>query len=122
PLWLAADYAIGNVIWHPGNVWGSRSGALNASLSDAILNWWYAHNLFGLWLTPMLLALTYYIVPRVTNTPLYSYTLSLISFWGMAFFYTGVGDHHILQSPVWATGGCGGLPRRCRRRPCPRRR
>src|SRR5439155_702501 len=62
--------------------------------------WWYAHNLFGLWLTPMLLALTYYIVPRVTNTPLYSYTLSLVSFWGMAFFYTGVGDHHILQSPT----------------------
>ena len=79
---------------------GRASGALSSSLSDAILNWWYAHNLFGLWLTPMLLALTYYIVPRVTNTPLYSYTLSLISFWGMAFFYTGVGDHHILQSPT----------------------
>src|SRR5436853_442250 len=100
PLWLAADYAIGNVIWKPGNVWGTPSGALSGSLSDAMLNWWYAHNLFGLWLTPMLLALTYYIVPRVTNTPLYSYTLSLISFWGMAFFYTGVGDHHILQSPT----------------------
>ena len=65
-----------------------------------MLNWWYAHNLFGLWLTPMLLALTYYMVPRITNTPLYSYTLSLICFWGMAFFYTGVGDHHILQSPT----------------------
>ena len=48
----------------------------------------------------MLIALTYYIVPRITNTPLYSYTLSLISFWGMAFLYTGVGDHHILQSPT----------------------
>src|SRR5213080_4356308 len=100
PLWLAVDYAIGNVIWDPGNFWGAKSGALSSSLSDAILNWWYAHNLFGLWLTPMLLALTYYIVPRVTNTPLYSYTLSLVSFWGMAFFYTGVGDHHILQSPT----------------------
>src|SRR5438552_114111 len=74
PLWLAIDYAIGNVIWKPGHVWGAPSGALPSSLSDAILNWWYAHNLFGLWLTPMLLALTYYIVPRVTNTPLYSYT------------------------------------------------
>jgi cytochrome c oxidase cbb3-type subunit I len=100
PLWLAIDYAIGNVIWRPGHVWGAPSGALSNSLSDAMLNWWYAHNLFGLWLTPMLLALTYYIVPRVTNTPLYSYTLSLVSFWGMAFFYTGVGDHHILQSPT----------------------
>src|SRR5436190_1508360 len=87
-------------MWRPEHVWGAPSGALSSSLSDAILKWWYAHNLFGLWLTPMLLALTYYIVPRVTNTPLYSYTLSLISFWGMAFFYIGVGDHHILQSPT----------------------
>src|SRR2546421_60072 len=55
PLWLAADYAIGNVIWRPGHVWGTPSGALTSSLSDAMLNWWYAHNLFGLWLTPMLL-------------------------------------------------------------------
>ena len=100
-LWLAVDYAIGNVIWRPGHVFGAhRPDALSNSLADAILNWWYAHNLFGLWLTPMLIALTYYIVPRITNTPLYSYTLSLISFWGMAFLYTGVGDHHILQSPT----------------------
>src|SRR3954447_11635017 len=90
PIWLAVDYAIGNVIWRPGDVWGAPSGALTSSLSDAMLNWWYAHNLFGLWLTPMLIALMYYIVPRITNTPLYSYTLSLVSFWGMAFFYTGV--------------------------------
>ncbi len=47
----------------------------------------------------MLLALTYYIVPRVTNTPLYSYTLSLISF-GDGVLLHGVGDHHILQSPT----------------------
>jgi cbb3-type cytochrome c oxidase subunit I len=100
PIWLAVDYAIGNVIWSPGHVWGAPSGALSNSLADAILNWWYAHNLFGLWLTPMLIAITYYIVPRITNTPLYSYTLSLVSFWGMAFLYTGVGDHHILQSPT----------------------
>src|SRR5437764_14198795 len=80
PLWLAVDYAIGNVIWKPGHVWGAPSGALPSSLSDAILNWWYAHNLFGLWLTPMLLALTHCIRPGATNTLLYSYTLSLVSF------------------------------------------
>src|SRR6266542_6245707 len=55
PLWLAVDYAIGNVLWRPGHVWGGvPSGALSNSLADAMLNWWYAHNLFGLWLTPML--------------------------------------------------------------------
>lgn len=100
PLWLGADYIIGNVIWRPGAIWGNGvSGALSTSMADGILNWWYAHNLFGLWLTPMLLAGLYYLVPRITKTPLYSHTLSLISFWGMAFLYTGVGHHHLLQTP-----------------------
>jgi cbb3-type cytochrome c oxidase subunit I len=100
PLWLGADYIIGNVIWRPGAILGNGvSGALPTSMADGILNWWYAHNLFGLWLTPMLLAGMYYLVPRITKTPLYSHTLSLISFWGMAFFYTGVGHHHLLQTP-----------------------
>src|SRR5436190_22110520 len=48
PIWLAVDYAIGNVIWRSGNVWGAPSGALTSSLSDALLNWWYAQKLFGL--------------------------------------------------------------------------
>ncbi|MCB0186937.1 MAG: cbb3-type cytochrome c oxidase subunit I, partial [Caldilineaceae bacterium] len=101
PLWLGADYIIGNVIWRPGAIWGNGvSGALETSMADGMLNWWYAHNLFGLWLTPMLLAGLYYLVPRITKTPLYSHTLSLISFWGMAFFYTGVGHHHLLQTPT----------------------
>ena len=101
PLWLGADYFIGNVVWRPGAIWGNGvSGALSTSMADGILNWWYAHNLFGLWLTPMLLAGLYYLVPRITKTPLYSHTLSLISFWGMAFFYTGVGHHHLLQTPT----------------------
>lgn len=106
PMWLAADYAIGNVVWRPGNLLGNGepgaalSGALPDPMADAMLNWWSNHNLFGLWLTPMLVALTYYLVPRITNTPLYSHTLSLVSFWGIAFFYTGVGHHHLLQAPI----------------------
>ena len=39
-------------------------------------------------------------VPRITDTPLYSHTLSLISFWGITFFYAGVGHHHLLQAPI----------------------
>src|SRR6059036_3819716 len=34
PLWLAVDYAIGNVIWRPGDVGGAPSGARSNSLSD----------------------------------------------------------------------------------------
>lgn len=109
PLWLVADYIIGNVMWRPGGwagllgngrVGAALSGALPDALADGMLNWWSNHNLFGLWLTPMLVALTYYFVPRITNTPLFSHTLSLVSFWGIAFTYTGVGHHHLLQAPI----------------------
>ncbi len=48
----------------------------------------------------MLIGIIYYMMPRITNTPLYSHNLSLISFWGIIFFYTGVGHHHLLQAPI----------------------
>tara|TARA_R110002073_G_scaffold315566_1_gene488150 strand:+ start:217 stop:1293 length:1077 start_codon:yes stop_codon:yes gene_type:complete len=106
PIWLAADWFIVNVMWRPGSMLGNGvpgaklSGALEDPLADGMLNWWGNHNLFGLWLTPMMVALLYYFVPKITRTPLYSHTLSLVSFWGIAFFYTGVGHHHLLQAPI----------------------
>ncbi len=106
PLWLLCTYFIANVVWKPGNLLGNGipgaalSGALPSPIDDAMMNWWGSHNLFGLWLTPMLIGLTYYLVPRITSTPLYSHTLSLLSFWGIAFFYSGVGHHHLLQAPI----------------------
>lgn len=92
-IWFPIVYSIGNVIWNP------PTGALTG-LNDAIWGWFYGHNVLGLWFTTGTLALIYYIVPRVTKTPLYGYTLGLIAFWTLAFFYTAVGTHHILQSPV----------------------
>jgi cbb3-type cytochrome oxidase subunit 1 len=42
----------------------------------------------------------YYVIPKETRTPLYSHLLSFIAFWGIAFFYTGVGAHHLLWAPI----------------------
>lgn len=106
PMWLAASLFIEKVMWNPGIIWpfygwlGNPSGNLPTGIHDAMINWWGNHNLFGLWLTPILVAVCYYFIPRITNTPLYSHTLSLISFWGMIFIYTAVGDHHLLQTPT----------------------
>ena len=69
-------------------------------LNDAIWGWFYGHNILGLWFTTGTVALIYFIVPKETKQPLYGYTLALIAFWFLAFFYTAVGTHHILQSPV----------------------
>ncbi|NPV08571.1 MAG: cytochrome-c oxidase [Anaerolineae bacterium] len=92
-VWMPMLYFIGNVMWHP---W---TGALTG-IDDTIFNWFYGHNVLGLWFTTGLLPVMYYVVPKETNTPLYSHFLSLIAFWGIAFFYTGVGAHHLLWAPI----------------------
>ncbi len=92
-LWFPIVYFIGNVMWQP------PAGALNG-VQDAIFNWYYGHNVLGLWFTTLGIPAWYYFVPKLTNRPLYSHLLSLIAFFTIAFFYTGVGAHHLLQAPI----------------------
>ena len=86
-------YCIGNVVWKP------NSGAL-LGIPDAIILWFYGHNVFGLLLTPLSLAVAYYVIPIATRNPLYSHSLSLLGFWGLLVVYTHIGTHHLLQVPV----------------------
>jgi cytochrome c oxidase cbb3-type subunit 1/cytochrome c oxidase cbb3-type subunit I/II len=89
----ACTFALGNVIWRPD------TGAL-VGIPDAILLWFYGHNVFGLLLTPLSAAVAYYVIPRATRAPLYSHTLSLLGFWSLLVVYTHIGTHHLLQVPV----------------------
>ncbi len=104
-FYVSMWYILGTQIWFPllyfiGNVmWDVPTGSLTG-INDSIFNWFYGHNVLGLWFTTGLLAVIYYIVPREAHTPLYSHVLSLISFWGIALFYTGVGGHHLEWAPI----------------------
>ncbi len=86
-------YCLGNVIWRPDG------GALTG-IPDAILLWFYGHNIFGLLLTPLSIGVAYYVVPKAIRAPLYSHTLSLLGFWALIVVYTHIGTHHLLQVPV----------------------
>ncbi len=89
----AVTFALGNVIWRP------NSGSL-VGIPDAILLWFYGHNVFGLLLTPLSAGVAYYVIPRACRAPLYSHTLSLFGFWSLLVVYTHIGTHHLLQVPV----------------------
>jgi cytochrome c oxidase cbb3-type subunit 1/cytochrome c oxidase cbb3-type subunit I/II len=89
----AATYCLGNIIWRPN--WGAIAG-----IPDAIILWFYGHNIFGLLLTPLAIGVTYYVIPRACGNPLYSHTLSLLGFWSLIVVYTHIGTHHLLQVPV----------------------
>ncbi|MFP5213976.1 MAG: cbb3-type cytochrome c oxidase subunit I [Acidobacteriota bacterium] len=92
-LFIFLIYFFGNAVWNP------RSGAIQG-LRDAILAWFYGHGIVGLFLTPLAIAVSYYIVPRVVNSPLYSHSLSLVGFWSILVIYTHIGSHHLLQTPI----------------------
>ncbi len=89
-LWFPWLYATANVllIWQP--VQGSVVGAVN---------WWYGHNVLGLWFTPIGLASAYYMIPKVIGRPIHSYYLSILGFWSLALFYSWNGMHHLIGGP-----------------------
>jgi cytochrome c oxidase cbb3-type subunit 1 len=67
---------------------------------QALVNWWFAHNVLGLWFTPIGLAAIYYFLPKVLGKPIHSYYLSVIGFWSLAIFYNWAGVHHLIGGPV----------------------
>jgi len=91
-IWTLLMYFLGNVMWRPD---GREVG-----IADAILLWFYGHNIFGLLVTPLAVGIAYYMFPRIARAPLYSQMLSIIGFWSLLAFYTHIGGHHLLQAPI----------------------
>lgn len=81
-----------------------KSYSVFAGVQDGLVQWWYAHNAVGFFLTTPFLGLMYYFLPKVANRPVYSYKLSIIHFWTLVFIYIWSGPHHLLYStlPDWA--------------------
>ena len=71
-----------------------------SGVPHATVNWWFAHNILGLWLTPIGLAAAYYFIPKVVGRPVYSYHLSYLGFWTLALFYNWAGVHHLVGGPA----------------------
>ena len=67
---------------------------------QALVNWWFTHNLLGLWFTPIGLAAIYYFLPKVLGKPIHSYYLAVIGFWSLAVFSGWSGVHHLIGGPV----------------------
>jgi len=90
-LWLPWMYGTANIllVWQP--VQGSAQGAVN---------WWFAHNILGLWFTPIGLASAYYMIPKILGRPIHSYYLSILGFWSLALFSSWNGMHHLIGGPL----------------------
>jgi cbb3-type cytochrome c oxidase subunit I len=100
-LYVTVWYVAGTTLWFPVvYLIGNKIFFSVTGIGDSIANWFYGHNILGLWFTTNGIGLTYYFLPKITKNPLYSHLLSIVGFSTIAMFYTPTGTHHLLQSPV----------------------
>lgn len=89
-VWTFLTYAMGNFL-PEYFLSGSGAGAVGGL---------FIHDLVGLFVTPIGWGLMYYFVPILLRKPIWSHALSLVGFWGLAFFYPLTGIHHFLYTPI----------------------
>mgnify|MGYP000223347359 FL=1 len=89
----------------PIDLFSMKSYSLFAGTQDAMTQWWYGHNAVGFFLTAAFLGMMYYFVPKQAGRPIYSYRLSIVHFWALAFMYMWVGAHHLHWTalPDWTS-------------------
>ncbi len=89
-VWMPLTYVMGNFV--PQYFVPGAGGAAVTGL--------YIHDLVGLTVTPLGWGMMYYFVPVLIKRPIWSHALSLVGFWGLAFFYPLNGVHHFFFSPI----------------------
>jgi len=99
-IYISNWYILAAFLWTIVLVTLSYVPLYQLGLSQSIMQGYYMHNAVGMWFTPMVLGLTYYFLPKLLNKPIYSYSLGVLAFWTQMLFYTMIGAHHFVYSPV----------------------
>ncbi|GAB3628134.1 cytochrome oxidase subunit I [Pandoraea terrae] len=99
-IYVSGWYFLAGMVWFPILFVVANTPGIHTGVEQATMNWWFAHNVLGLWLTPLGVGIAYYLIPKIIGKPVYSYSVSLLGFWGLALFYSQVGIHHLIGGPV----------------------
>ena len=99
-LYVSVWYFIAAMLWIALLYLVAKLPGVHTGVQQAITNWWFGHNVLGLWLTPVSVGAIYYFVPKIIGRPIRSYNVSLLGFWTLAFFYGQVGGHHLIGGPI----------------------
>ncbi len=99
-LYVSVWYHVAALLWISLLFIVAKLPGVHFGVEQATTNWWYGHNVLGLWFTPVSIGAIYYFLPKVIGRRVRSYNLSLLGFWTLAFFYAQVGGHHLVGGPV----------------------
>jgi cytochrome c oxidase cbb3-type subunit 1 len=102
-VYVTQWYIFGSLLWMPWVYMVATTMLIFAPVTGVVqgsVNWWFAHNVLGLWITPIGVGAAYYIIPKVIGRPIHSYYLSIMGFWALALFYSWAGTHHLIGGPL----------------------
>ena len=91
-------YPMGNFV--PELVPGARGAAFSGL---------WIHDAIGLFVTPLALAVIYFVIPAATRRPIYSHFLSMLGFWLLFFLYPLNGTHHYVFSVIPMSAQIGAI-------------
>lgn len=87
-VWTLVVVTIGYLPWY------------QEGLGETVIQGYYMHMGVGIWFMTYTLGLIYYYLPSALNKPIYSYSLGVLAFWTQVLFYTLIGTHHFIFSPL----------------------
>lgn len=91
-------YPMGNFV--PELVPGARGAAFSGL---------WIHDAVGLFVTPLALAIIYFVIPAASRRPIYSHFLSMLGFWLLFFLYPLNGTHHYVFSVIPMSAQIGAI-------------
>lgn len=99
-IYISNWYLLGGLIWTIILVTIGYLPDYQDGLGETVIQGYYMHQGVGMWFMTFTLGLVYYYLPSSLNRPIYSYSLGVLAFWTQMLFYTLIGTHHFVFSPL----------------------
>ncbi|GJM28387.1 MAG: hypothetical protein DHS20C17_10220 [Cyclobacteriaceae bacterium] len=99
-IYVSNWYILGAMVWTMVLVIIGYLPFYQNGLGETVIQGYYMHQGVGMWFMTFTLGLIYYYLPSALNKPIYSYSLGVLAFWTQMLFYTMIGTHHFVFSPL----------------------
>ncbi|HEY9181871.1 MAG TPA: cbb3-type cytochrome c oxidase subunit I, partial [Gammaproteobacteria bacterium] len=109
-LYVSSWYVIGSLVFTLlAFPMGNLVPELVPGAAGAAFSGLWIHDAVGLFVTPLALAILYFVIPAATGRPIFSHFLSMLGFWGLFFLYPLNGTHHYVYSAIPMTAQIGAI-------------
>lgn len=99
-IYISNWYILAALIWTTVLVIIGYLPFYQNALGETVIQGYYMHQAVGMWFMTFTLGLIYYYLPSSVNKPIYSYSLGVLAFWTQMLFYSLIGTHHFIFSPL----------------------